>query len=369
MSNIGQVTAADIYKTQRTEKGLEYDRKRKAFREKLLAKDPSVIAARDACAKELYESKAVSPGAVHSSTFLTNLSVQYANDEYIGERLVPVVPVDKRSDEFATYSKRDRLGQYDDKIGPRGDANEVEENRGSDNYSVVDRALQNFVPAETVDNQDAVFDEMMDLTESVADNLALNREIRIATLLTTAANYASGNSATLSGSDQWDSASGGDPIKKIQDAIAALWTGKGQTDLVGFTSLDVFNVLVRHPMLLDLFKYTREGLLTRQQLAGLFGLSDLLVGAARYDSANSGATASYSRIWGKHFGVIRVARRPSRRSAHFASTFQLRQDPMTFQWFDPKKGKAGGHYVKIGMSDDHKVVANDTGFLYRSVIA
>jgi hypothetical protein len=362
-------TASDVVKHQRSEKGLTYDRRRKAFAEKIRAKDPGALALVEEVSKHLWQQKAVTPNAVHANTFLTDVSVQYANDEFIGERLMPVVQVDKRSDIYATYEKRDRLGVYDDTIGPRGDANEIEENRGQDNYSVRDRALQNFTPAETVDNQDAIFDEMLDLTESVADNLALNREVRIAGIMTSTSSYAAGNFATLSGTDRWDDASGGNPIKNIQDAIASLWRGKGQTDIVGFTSLDVFNVLVRHAKLLDLFKYTRGGLITQQQLAALFGLSELYVGAARRDTANKGQTIATSRIWGNDFGVVRVARRPSKRSAHFGSTFQLRQDPMTFTWFDPKKGKSGGHYCKIGLSDDHKIVASDTGYLFKTVIA
>lgn len=360
-------TPADIYRSQRTEKGLDYDRRRVAFRRKMLQRDPETVAVVKGVAEELWQTKAVSPGAVHANTFLTNMSVQYANDDYIGERLMPIVPVDKRSDLFAKYDKRDRLGQTDDSIGPRGDATEVDENRSSDNYSVQDRALQGFVAAETVDNQDAVFDELLDLNDAVNDGLALNREIRIANILTTAANFP-GMTTTLSGTDQWNHSSGGDPIGNLQTAIAALWTGKGQTDLVGYTSLDVLNVLVRHAKFLDLFKFTQGGLVSRQQLAALFGLSDLLVGAARQDTANRGQTAAYGRIWGNHFGVIRVSRRPTKRSAHFGSTFQLRQDPMTFSWFDQKKGKAGGHFLKVGLSDDHKIVSADTGFLYRSVI-
>ncbi len=357
-----------VVNSQRTDKGIEYDRKRKSLDAKRQARDPKVVALVKNVAGELWRAKTVSPNNVHANTFLTNMSVAYKNDEYIGESLMPIVSVDKRSDQYAIYTKSDRLGDIDDTIGPRGDANEVEENRSSDNYSVTDRALSNYIAAETVDNEDAVFDEMVDLVDAVNDRIALKREMRIATVLTTAANFP-GQTATLSGTDQWSSSSGGSPIKNMQDAIASLWQGQGQTDIIGYTSLDVVNTLMRHPVLLDLFKYTSPGLLNRQKLASFFGLSDLLIGAARKNTANKGQTASYSRIWGNDLGIVRVARRPTKRSAHFGSTFQLRTDPMTFQWFDPKKGKAGGHFVKVGLSDDHKIVAADTGYLFKSVIA
>lgn len=357
-----------IVNSQRTAKGLEYDRKRKSLDEKRSAKDPKTLALVKAVSTELWQTRGVSAGSVHANTFLTNMSVQYKNDEYIGDQLLPVVLVDKRSDIYAKYDKRDRLGDIDDSIGPNGDVNEVEEsNRTSENYSVQDRALQNHIAAETVDNEDAIFDEMLDLMESVTDRMALKKEIRQATILTNAANFP-GQTATLAGADRWDSSTGGNPVKNLQDAIASLWSGNGQTQLIGYTSVDVINALSRHPALLDLFKYTQAGLLNRQKLAQFFGLDDLLIGAARKDTANRGQSANYQRIWGNDFGVIRVAKRPTKRSAHYGTTFQLRSDPMVFQWFDQKKGKAGAHFVKVGLSDDHKVVASDTGYLFKSVI-
>lgn len=362
-------TMETVISNQRTEKGASYERRSKKLREGLRAKDPKVLAIKAGFDAEVLAQKAVQPGAVHANTFLTNLSIQYANDGFIGDRLMPIVGVDKRSDSYVTFDKRDRFNAPDDTIGPDGDAAEVTEGRGTDNYSVTDRALMNHVPVETIENQDPVFDEMLDCTESVLNGLALKREIRIAAKMTTASNFPTGNKVTLAGSDQWDSATGGDPIGAIQTASAALFNGSSPTKLVGFTSLDVFNVLVRHPAILDLFKYTRAGIMTNQQLAGLFGLDEILVGAARLDTANSGQAASYSRIWGKFFGIARVAVRPSRRSAMFGATFQLNSDPHAFNWFDPRKGKAGSNYVKIGWSDDHKIIAGDTGYLISAPIS
>lgn len=87
-----EFTAQDVYRSQRTEKGLEYDRKRKELRKKLLAKDSNTVEMVKAVSEELWSRKSVSTSAVHANQFLTNVSVQYANDEYIGERLMPVVP-------------------------------------------------------------------------------------------------------------------------------------------------------------------------------------------------------------------------------------------------------------------------------------
>jgi hypothetical protein len=364
-SSVKLYTADDIRREQRSEEGLAYEKLMKSAYA-LRSKDRDLYKRMN---DELMQLKGVSSGSVHSNSFLSNMSVQYKNDDYIGERLVGLVPVAKRSDAFATYPKRERLAYPDDELGSRSHANELSETRSSSNYSVLDYGYQNFVSQETLDNQDPIFDEMMDLVEAINEGIAFRREARVATLLTTTSNFASGNYATLSGSDQWDSASGGNPVEDIQTAIAATWEGRGASDLVGYCSLNVFNVLSRHPMILDMLKYQRSGLAKRTEIAEMFGLTDLLVGAARKDTANIGQTASYSRIWGLDFGIVRVARRATKRSAHFASIFRMNGDPVTTEWFEPRVGKSGGHYAKVGVSEDLKVVASDAGYLYKSVVS
>jgi hypothetical protein len=41
----------------------------------------------------------------------------------------------------------------------------------------------------------------------------------------------------------------------------------------------------------------------------------------------------------------------------------------TSQWFDDRVGVAGRYYAKVAVSDDYKVVANDTGYLIVSPIS
>jgi hypothetical protein len=206
---------------------------------------------------------------------------------------------------------------------------------------------------------------MVDLVASVNDAIALREEMRIATILTTSGNFT--NTAALSGSDRWD-ASGSDPIAKIRAGIRACWRGPGSSKLIAYAGGDVYEYLRQHPLVVDKFKYTSNDLPTRQQLAQFFGLDDLLVGDAWNDTANEGQTASYSRIWGKNFGILRVADRASIRNASFGYTFRFGQKSTT-EWFDPKPGVAGGYYAKVGLQECHEIVAADAGYLYTTVIS
>lgn len=360
MNNINEMSFA-----QRTPAGLAYERD--ISRVRAWAKnyeDPTVKQAN----AEITRMKYIAPGNVHTNATLTNLAVKYKNDAFIGLELMPVVPVGKLSDFYYIYPKRSRLATPDTKLGHRGKANEVQDSREQATYSCEGYGLKNYVDAVTIANQDAPLDEMMNSTEIVQDMIDLDEELRIAAIMTDPSNYA-GNTTAIAASSRWDTSGGGDPIADIQAASAALWNGAGRTMKVGFTSLDVWNVLSRHPSILDLFKYkgSTSGLATQSMVAQFLGLDRILVSEARKDTANSGQTASYSRIWGDVFGVVRVAMTPSRETAAFGFTFRM-GPKRTDTWFDQTLGTQGAYYTRTTVMEDHKVVAGDTGYLIQNPI-
>jgi hypothetical protein len=355
----------DINTLQRTERGKRWEKTQAKLAEMLADADK-----RKRLDATFMKVKGVSANSVHSDQFLTNMSQMYANDSYIGERLVMGVPVQKRSGKYAVYPQREQFEAPSDILtSERARANEISSTRTEANYDLLDYGLENFVSNETLENQDLPFNERADMVMELAEHMARKREVRISTLLTTAANYGSGNTTTLSGSDQWDDASGGNPIQVIQEAKAALFNGPGATDVWGFCSIDVINVLARHPTMLDLQKYTVNGLLTPESIARYLGLAGILVGESRKQTANEGQTAAYSRIWGNDFGLVRVARGPSLRTASFAALFRKNNDPVVTEWFDATAGKSGGYYVKNAVSEDLKVVASFGGYLVKACIA
>lgn len=358
-------TGVEIANIQRSARDERWERVQKNF-QALLA-DP---AKRKTLDDSFLEVRGVPAGQVHADQFLSQFSQAYANDAYIGEQLITSVPVDKRTDKYAIFPQREMFEAPDDLLtSERARANEISATRTSATYELKDYALENFISNEALENQDVPFDERAAAVAELAEHLLRKRELRDATLLTTSSSYGSGNTTTLSGSSQWNSASGGDPIKVIQDAKAALFNGPGASQLVAFTSLDVFNAMARNPILLDLQKYTTNGLLTPQALANYFGFAKLLIGEARHQTANEGQTASYSRIWGNHFGIIRVASTPTKRSAGFAARFRKRTDPIVTEWFDGRAGKSGGYYMKNAVSEDAKIVASFAGYLVVNAIS
>lgn len=311
--------------------------------------------------------RAVTPSSVHSNTFMSNFSVAYANEMFIADELLPMLPVNKLSDEYAIYRKRDNLAVPDDAMKARSSANEVFDNRSSASYACEARGLKKGLEKKTIDNQDEVFDEMMDLSEQVAHLMALAREKRAMTVLTTSGNYAS--TTAIGAGSEWDSVGGGDPVKTIRTARHALWSGNGPGRVVGFCPIGVYLALGTHPSILDLTKYTSAGIVPRQVLASVFELDDLLIAKAWEDTANEGQTASYSRIVSTDvFGIVRVAA-PSKRNAGFGFNFRFKGEVNNLTWYEEKEGTRGVYYNQQTCDEVYKVTASDTGHLITNCLA
>lgn len=352
----------------RTEKGVAYEAALSELRRKALTKEGRDQLKR--ANEELLALRDITPGAVSSNPVIATMSVMYANDEFIGERLAPLVMTGGQlTARYFKYDKRDRTAVVDDTVTTDGVNKQISQNRSLDSVALQERAIADFVSQATLNAQAAPLDELLDATTAIAEVQALGREQRIATLLSTTSSYGS-QYTTLSGADQWNSSTGGDPASVIDTARAAIWSGAGPGKTVAFCSLDVHNVLKRHDKILSTIKYQggKPGFATREMLRDYFEVDEYLVGAARRDTANIGQTASYSRIWGKIFGIVRVAKMPSIRNAGFASTFQD-AEPFADQIWDARPGSRGGYLCKRGFSDVSKVVAPDAGYLVNAAIA
>lgn len=379
--DIKQIAPRNEVVNPRTEKALQFqkwaDEVRNLFDGRTQEDQKKIAAANEAFLRGLAaprfsavdgKVKAVTPTAVHVDSLLAGFSKMYANDEYIGERCMPVVPVQKRSDKYTVYPKRERFAAPDDRIGYRSSPNEIEESRSTDNYSVEDFGFKNYLDLETAVNEDAPLSEMIDLVESINELMALKREARIAAIVTNSANY-DGNTAAVS-STNWNDATGGTIISDIQSAVSSLYTGQTPTKIIGVCPINVWNAgIFNNPALAERFKYTAGGATLPQQVAAFFGMDELYICKARHETANEGQTASYARMWNTDvFAVLRVALRPTRRSLHFGSTFRMANDPFTSQWSDPGVGKRGGIWARVSVSEDHKVVAGDAGFLLTGIL-
>jgi hypothetical protein len=309
---------------------------------------------------------------VHADRPLSNFAVEYRNEKLIADMVSPFVPVNNKSDSYYVYTKKDRFTLPETIRGPKAEANEVDWSTSTSSYRCIDHALREFLPDALVGNSDPGVDPRRRTTGFLTDLLLLAYERVIATKVTTASNYASAYKTALSGADQWGQSTS-DPIGNVDDAKAACFI-EPNTMIMG---KEVWNKLKRHAAIVDHIKggatADNPSLVTLELIAELFELDRVLVGRAKYNSANKGATASYSYVWGKDCVLAYIDQAASLEGVSAWKTFRWRQlsTDAVYQvrtYRDESKG-GGGEYIEGETSYDEVAVCSDVAYLIDTVIA
>lgn len=312
-------------------------------------------------------------GNVHIDRALTNLAVMYRNREFIADLAMPVVTVAKKSDKFFKFKPETMFNVAAvDMVGAESKPGRPAialDTPGT--YSCIDRGLTDFISTDEEINADAPLSPRMDVTEILTNYLLLARELRVATVVFNSSNYGANHQA-LSGTAQWDQSTS-DPVANIDSALRAPLV-RPNTMVIGE---EAYDALRSNPKLLQ-YVLSRAGTRSgpvpmrpdEQMIADAFRLDRVVVGTAIYNTAAEGASASYSRVWGKSCALIRVEDRPSpRRTATFGYSFRFgAMETSTF--YDGMPGRAGGTYIKVAHSDDDEIVGgSNVGYLYTTVVA
>ena len=235
----------------------------------------------------------------HLDQFLTNYSIVYRNQDFVGGRLFPDFPVSKQNDRYPIFGF-ERFKAYNTERAPGSEANEMPGWRMSnDEYYCDGKAQKQLIPDELRAKWDFSTGPEVFTTETLADIIDKQREIQIYNLIM---NSATVPSTTLAGTGQWSDFQNSDPVAAItaqRSTILLSCTKEPNTLLVGYP---VWLQLIQHPIILDRFKNHALplGYPTDQQLAGLFNVDNFVVAKALYDTSQQGIAHNLNYIWGKN---------------------------------------------------------------------
>jgi hypothetical protein len=306
--------------------------------------------------------------AMHKDAVLSNLSVKYRNDAMIWPFVMPIVKVNKRSDIYYVYNKDDSFKLVDDRLSPKGMANEIDWGVADQNYSVKDHALGDWLPQEAIDNADNPLQPEIDTNDFLNMSLDVAQEKRVVDKVFAAASYPVGNKTQLAGNYKWGGTTD-DPIGDVQTAIEACF----QRANVLVFGVDAWLKFRKLPEILDAVKAVagatlKGGMASAPDVAQLFEVERILIGRARYNAARPGQAATYTRLWGKHCAALYVAPSPGIKTITFGATFAetLR---FTARDFDAKRGLKGAHYIRPGWNSDEKIIASDCGYFIEDAVA
>ena len=364
---IENATPETIFRLQRTPQMREFEEYKRAYNDLLVSTDKADREKVRALNSQYVQMRDVS-GAVHVDQLLSNFSVKFANEAYIGTQLMPEVQVEKQSNLYATWDLRDQLAYPDDTIGKKGDVKQLTSNVDlSASYYCGEYGLEEYVDLSTLDNADEPLQPLVHATFKVNDAILWNQEKRIVDVMTATSNYGS-NYTTIAVGSEWNTAGGGNPVGLIQTAVSSVLPGPGPTRKVGFCSYPVYLALAKHPQIRDLHKYTQPGFMSPAYLAQVFDLDALLVGKAWKDTANKGSSLSLDRIWPDVFGVVNVMNSPMKDSYSFGVTFRWGQKFSEVR-FERNRGRRGGYVTKTAASYVPKVTASYAGYLLTNCLA
>lgn len=255
---------------------------------------------------------------VHVNKPLTNISIAFIQRQqnFIADRVFPIIPVQKQSDRFFKYTKSNWFRTEAEKRAP------ATESAGSgfdiDNtpsYFADVWSVHKDVDDQIRANADAPINMDRDATEFVTQQLLLRKEKEWVNSFFGTGIWdtdLTGVAATPGANQflQWDQADS-TPIEDItnEKQNVAEKTGFMPNTLV--LGPKVFNVLTNHADILDRIKFTQRGIVTTDLLASVLGVDRVLVPLATENTAAEGATDSFSFFYGKQALLAFAAPRPS----------------------------------------------------------
>ena len=317
---------------------------------------------------------------VHVDAILTNISVAYLQraENFIADKVFPVVPVDKQSDKYFVYDKNDWLR---DEAQVRADGTESVGsgyNITTATYYADVYAIHKDIGDQTRANADAPINVDREAAEFVTHRLLTRREIQFVNDFMTTNAWGTdvtgvAASPTTGQTIQWSDYTNSDPIEDIEAGKAGILSVTGLEANTLVLGYDVFRQLKNHPDLVDRIKYTSSQTITEDMLARMFDIDRVLVSKSIKETNKEGATGAYSFTTGKTALLAHVAPNPGILTPSAGYTFSWtgvsQGMGLTIGTSSFRLESLRATRVEAELAFDNKVVASDLGYFWNTIVA
>jgi hypothetical protein len=317
---------------------------------------------------------------VHVDAILTNASVAYIQsaDNFIANKVFPIVPVDKQSDLYFKYTKED---WFRDDAQVRADGAEAAVagyGLTTDNYYADVYAVKKAIGDQLMANFDSPLDPLRDGAKFTAQ-LILNRmEAQFVSDFIKTGVWGTdytGVSGTPSAGEfkQWSDLANSDPIQDIEAGKTEILSTTGFEANKLVLGYEAYSVLRNHPDIIDRVKYTGRDVPDTQYLAQLFGLDEVLVAKSVKNTAKEGQTGVYDFTFGKSALLVHSAPNPGLLMPSAGYSFQWRGVSeglgLTVGTKQYRLEQNAATYVESQVAFANKLVAADLGAYFASAVA
>lgn len=300
---------------------------------------------------------------------LTSIAALYKPGKKIADQVMRRIMVPKQEFSYLVFDKRTTTTIPDTRVGRGSEPNAVDFGATETESKCVGQGLESFVPQADIDNAGENYNPLAVATEGIMELVALDREKRVADLVFNTASYAATTNRTqLSGNHYWNGThADGNPIPDILTGLdncpmrpntmvlgPAAWSGLR-------TNAYVLKAVNRNS--------GDSGMASREAVAALFELDEILVGEGWYNTAKKGQTASMSRLWGKHCSLLYLNKTPiAGQVPTFGWTAQWGQKVAAKEYL-PRRGLTGGTMVWAGEYVKEVVTATDLGYYIEDCVS
>jgi len=332
----------------------------------------------------------LTPEMVHIDQPLTNLTIAYLQSTtgFVADRVFPRVPVMKKTDKFYVYDRENfnRTGNVQQRA-PRTKAPRVGMTLSQDSYTTSVFSLSTDFDFETLANEDAALNIRQAGVEMLTMQLLIDKEIKWADAYFAASIWGTeytGVASTPSSGEvyQWSDYTNSTPIQDVTTAMRAVQLKSGGfKPNVMVMGKEVRDVLIHHPDFIDRINggatAINPALITDQMIAQIFGVEEVMVMEAVKNTAKEGLTESNSFIGGKQVLLVYRPQSPG---------LMVPAAGYTFTWAELDNASGFGidvrsytgdflrvegiaEMLEANMAYDHKVIGDDLGCFFASIVA
>lgn len=307
---------------------------------------------------------------------LTAIAIKFSNPDVslIADRVLPRRPVGGESFKWLKFPVEDSFTVPNTFVGRKGRPNQIEVGATEETSSVEDYGLDDMVPNSDVTaaaQQRAAgfstYDPEARATEVLTDLVLLDREIRVAAKVFNLNTYAASQRVTLSGTSQFSDFANSDPIGVVNNALDSTFVMRPNKMVIGQAAWTKFR---SHPHIVNAVKggVTNKGNATREQVAELFELQEIIVGSSFVNTAKKGQAAVMNRVWGKHISLIyqnSVAGPDAGMTFGYTAQYGTR---VSGRIPDPNIGLQGGAAIRVGERVKELISAPSVAYFIQNAV-
>lgn len=313
---------------------------------------------------------------------LQNISIAFKNPEYIADRVFPILDGADPKAKITVYNKGD---WFRDEAGIRAAGTRAA--RGGYKMDEVSVATKEYAFAKEVTDEDRRFSKLKnapplrpdeDAIEYATDKIDLKKEVRVAGLIT-AGTWADGVAGGEDADGLWSPPGSTNTfLADITKAKKAVKGKTGKTPNVLVLDDATYMALAECEAILEKIKYTQRGVMTKDLLAALLELDEVLVGKAIKNVAKetkAGTEFTGVNIWevnaGKGMGFLfyrapKLGLKVATAGLQARIAYEDGQPRRVTTWREPAEHQ---DVYEVAEETDIVLVHADLGYLFKDTYA